>query len=48
MLRGAPTRRASEKVGSNRQFLKRNCFKEKRKNLKELLCNLNGATGGLS
>jgi hypothetical protein len=45
LQRGAPTRRASEKVGSNKQFLIRNCFKEKRKNFKELFINLNGRPG---
>jgi hypothetical protein len=45
LQRGAPTRRASEKVGSTDNLLKRNCLKEKRKNFKELLLNSNGRPG---
>jgi len=33
---GQATRRASEKVGSNRQFLEKIVIKKKRKNFKEL------------
>ncbi|MCX6726438.1 MAG: hypothetical protein NTY75_01330 [Candidatus Shapirobacteria bacterium] len=48
LQRGAPTRRASEKVGSNRTKSDMILSKEKRKNFKELLYNSNGATGGLN
>jgi hypothetical protein len=47
MLRGAPTRRASEKVSSNKTKSDRFCLKEKRKNF-NVLYYLNGATGGLN
>jgi len=40
LQRGAPTRRASEKVGSNRQNTFVFCLKEKRKNFKELIYKL--------
>jgi len=46
MLRDAPTRRASEKVGSNNPD-EIGIKKKKRKNFKELYY-LNGATGGLN
>ncbi len=42
LQRGAPTRRASEKVGSN---IPLKVEKEKRKNFKELLLNSNGRPG---
>jgi len=45
LQRGVPTRRASEKVGSNRTKSEMILSKEKRKNFKELLLNSNGHPG---
>jgi hypothetical protein len=46
LRRGAPTRRASETVGSKVRH--RRTKKKKRKNFKELFINLNGAPVGTS